>query len=139
MARRNNRQSRGRERDLSNVATAISAVLRPDLVETFRPVSLSPILREVEDLRSFHPEGAERRPLSVFGQGATWNVVPSVARSLTTDSTGRLPGTLRFNMPREVAVCVRRKVRRQVLWALGKAGGGSAKPRRTWRSNIKCK
>lgn len=45
---------------------------------------------------------------------------------------------LQFNSPRQVLTCVRRRQRREVLFALRRAGGGHKKPR--WRedSYIRC-
>lgn len=43
-----------------------------------------------------------------------------------------------FNVPAEVAICSRRKERREVLLAKGKGGGAHRKPRRNPWSDVKC-
>lgn len=43
-----------------------------------------------------------------------------------------------FKAPKFVAICVRRKIRREVLLALGRGGGGKRRPRRNAYSNVRC-
>lgn len=45
---------------------------------------------------------------------------------------------LQFNLPRQVLVCVRRKQRREVLFALGKGGGKHKRPEWSEDSYIRC-
>lgn len=45
---------------------------------------------------------------------------------------------LQFNFPRQVLVCVRRHQRREVLFALGRAGGGHKPPKWNDDSYIRC-
>lgn len=50
-----------------------------------------------------------------------------------------MSANMKFSLPKETTVCVRRGVRREVLHALKKTGKGSRSPRRyTSQSNIKC-
>lgn len=59
-----------------------------------------------------------------------------VARAINTPAQGLIQS---FNVPGRVMVCVRRKIRREVLHALGRAGkGGGKKRRRNEWSNVKC-
>lgn len=44
-----------------------------------------------------------------------------------------------FDVPARVMVCVRRKVRREVMFAIGRGGGGNTRRRRrNQESNVKC-
>nr|DAW32785.1 MAG TPA: hypothetical protein [Microviridae sp.] len=49
------------------------------------------------------------------------------------EPSGRFFDRLGFSVPQQVLVCVRRKQRRQVLFAKGKSGSGNRKPR--WNAN----
>lgn len=133
------RSNESHERVLSNNATAIAAVLGADeYVQAPSPVTLS----QFEDLRTFHPEGALRAPLTVFGNPATWSVSggPSKSNSVVHPSWGGLGRSREFFAPGRVVMCVRRKQRREVLFAFRRTGRGSHAPKsRTWRSGFSCK
>lgn len=100
-------------------------------------------LTEIEDRRLWDPEGPDRSPrTSVVGpSGGRLRVAPSRPRSPRLYSpTTMINAGVSFLNGRELAVCLRRKVRREVLHALRqkpKGGGGSRK--RNWMSNISCK
>lgn len=85
----------------------------------------------VSDRRRYHPEG-RYRPATALIKDAARVVV------------GKEPHSLLFNLPNIVAICVRRKTRREVLFALDRhhrkgSGGGRRKPRkRNNYSGIKC-
>lgn len=113
---------------------------------------LSPVrlLQPLDDGRYWHPD-PEHGALTVGGRYA--NVVvhsrPLVARSKTASSWigGRgvpvgvqVPVGVRFESPYKVLTCVRRKIRREVIFARDKAGRGVKRrqPRRNWRSNVVC-
>lgn len=53
-------------------------------------------------------------------------------------SSGRTWSALHFSYPEHALVCVRRKSRRQVLFALGRGGGGKRRPRRNDYSDVRC-
>lgn len=95
-------------------------------------------LSEIEDLRYWHP--AETPVRSSRRSGVT----PTPQRSRSRSGRQRsffspVVTVMGFKAPRTVAVCVRRKVRDQVLHALGKTGRGSGRPRRfTKNSNVRC-
>lgn len=61
------------------------------------------------------------------------------------DKAPAVPAGVRFRLPRMVAICVRRKIRKEVLHAFRKTGKGGAKHRRRERAKwnefslIKCK
>nr|QJB19848.1 MAG: hypothetical protein [Microvirus sp.] len=96
---------------------------------TTRPVTF---LQTIEDRRDFHPEQAFR-PARSFSRSVHRLAVPS-------RRTGRLPIGVTFEDPTKVLVCVRRKSRREVLFAMGRTGKGSAlgKRRRSHYSEIQC-
>lgn len=91
-------------------------------------------LQFYEDLRSFHPDGYLRQ-LQAFsgldGQYRDQSEVRPRGRGAPFFS-----GHVGFTNPRNVFVCIRRKVRREVLMAFNKGRGGRS--RRTWRSDIRC-
>lgn len=130
--------ARRRERDTSSSITSrqnsyvpLSRLLRPHV--TFPSFgSLSRRLLDFEDRRSFHPARTNRPVVSRVGRSRI-----GVARSLLPD----VPAAVRFVNPRNVIVCVRRKMRKEVLHALKKTGGRGGKnrrPRRNSLSNIHC-
>lgn len=119
---------------------------RGSLLDTIERSSVvrSP-LREVEDNRYFHPAG-QLKPV----RSSRRFTVPTIAigdRPLPRGQFPRPRGTflpavevMGFKAPRHVAICVRRKSRKEVLHALGKAGGKTSKRRRrNSTSNIWCK
>lgn len=111
--------------------------LRPDLAvvlprRPLRPLSL------LEDRRRFHPERDLRPALSFFGKPrlVVRKARKAPARSRMTAFSG-LSHRIGFQVPKRVAICVRRKERREVLIANG--AGGSRKPkRRNYWSSIQC-
>lgn len=110
-----------------------------------------PSLVEVEDGRSWHPD-PDRGAVTIGGRWARVVVHPRpiVARTKPLWAWKGMPiglqppVGLRFESPLKVVTCVRRKVRREVIFALDrqrsrKSGGrGGRRYRRTWRSNIGC-
>jgi len=96
-------------------------------------------LREYEDRRSFHPEG-DYAPAKSFSQSRHRLTVKKLrqhraAPSLKTYS----PSFVAFEQPNKVLICVRRKIRKEVLHAFRKAGrSGQRRPRRSWFSAISC-
>lgn len=100
-------------------------------------------LRAIEDRREFHPEG-DFRPARGFVY-PRHRLVVSVPRQepsrLPDTFTPAVPVGVAFKAPRQVAICVRRKQRREVLHAVGKTGRGSRfhrAPRRNIYSEIRC-
>lgn len=93
------------------------------------------VLRQVEDRRRWHPAGFLRPP-GAFVRSAARQVVKSKSNALRNDISSRIG----FAVPKKVLVCVRRKQRKEVLHALGKAGGRGITRRRRrndW-SNVDC-
>lgn len=92
-------------------------------------------LRLVEDRRRYHPDGA-RRPAIGFNKWAPRVIVPKWAALGGAAVTAKLA----FSSPDQVALCVRRKIRREVMFAKGKGGRrGQRRPRRSWYSRISCR
>lgn len=126
MARKSNRNGR----DPSPIA-------RPSLHRSstdYSPVNLA----LYQDHRSFHPEGPFRAPLSLLGRPRPRIIAPQLPMR-----SGKRPRLyqLAFQAPDDVIVCVRRKRRKEVLFAKNKAGksGQQRKRRRTYFSSISCK
>lgn len=109
----------------------------PDFVSP--PAVRSIPLSEIEDRRFFDPQ-PDRFPRGVRRWKAA--LASYLSRPAVHPTRGRavfLPAEQFFKVPETVALCARRKSRREVLHALKRAGRGVAKPRRTWRSELKCR
>lgn len=99
------------------------------------------LLSEIEDRRRFNPAGPYAPPATFGGRGSR-KIVERLLRpskSLQAGS-GFMPASrLGFAVPEKVAVCVRRKRRREVLFAV-KGTGKGARAKRTYNyfSSIDC-
>lgn len=129
-SRSSSRSKRGRAASVS--ATGIRPVFRARrhrVVTTLLPV--------LEDRRQFHPLGPDR-PALAWTRSAT-QLVPKQRPAFRQPSQTK--GIISYSDPRQVYVCVRRKIRRQVLFA--RSGGGAPKfrkrPRRNPQSSISCR
>lgn len=91
------------------------------------------LVRSIEDRRFFHPE-RDYRPALSFGRRSSVVISSSVA--------GRhvgVPARVRFDLPERVAKCVRRKERREVMFAKRKTRkGAGSRRRRDWWSDVSC-
>ena len=103
-------------------------------------------LREIEDLRSLPHELRQEKTRYLTVSGRPAGIVYDERQSADTyDSPLRdvLPSVYpRFENPGRVLVCIRRKQRRQSLFAMRKVGKGRRKFKRpVWsaKSHIKCK
>lgn len=143
MARgRAGRQSRAS--DASRVANAPTLTPFSALSTLLGP---APLL-ELEDGRQWHPD-PDRGALSVGGRYARVVVHkrPLVAYSRPIYAKRGLPagfqvpvGTM-FESPFRVITCLRRKIRREIIFARNKAGSGVRRRRprpRDWKSNVSC-
>lgn len=92
----------------------------------------------LEDRRRAHPE-VEPFPTERSGQRA--RVVPApVSKTYDfTRSRSRAFNQAAFQVPGQVAICIRRKQRKEVLHAKGFAGGKVRGPRRGPFSHIHCR
>lgn len=104
-------------------------------------------LMQVEDRRRYHPLGsmAPAATLSRRDQRRLVEKTQHVGREVRRASfdpfaSWVMPAAkLGFAVPKKVAVCVRRKQRREAMFATGKSGGGnSSRRRRNQFSEIIC-
>lgn len=144
------RQSRGRDTNvISN--RRLPSVL--SLSRSYQPIGFTS-LREFEDRRYYHPSG-RFAPARSFSHSRHRLVSPN--RGLNSRSNPHLlarPSSINaiaFGIPDRVLICVRRKIRKEVIHALGLAGvhrlyalglaggsGGQKRPRLTEYSRISC-
>jgi len=96
-----------------------------------RPWSPPPLINPAQVLHE-----TDRRSRNPFRTETTGDVTYG---RLDNPIVPRRKGTLGFNVPDRVGVCVRRNVRREVIFATRKnrAGAGSRRTRNFW-SSIKC-
>lgn len=134
-------QSLNKNRDTFDIATDSEVVRNFIKKQTLTPrLHLAPPTfkthQPMEDRRAFHPDGKTKRPIDAVPRSAArLKVAPASVRQ----NPLKLPGRVAFTAPNGVAVCVRRKNRREVLFALNrtKKGAGSPKRRNSW-SDVKC-
>lgn len=116
---------------------------------SFRPLpslSINHVVRsplsEVEDNRYWNPDRVpQARSLKTWRNHPQLSPVHPRKRPSAGTRPLRAIHALTFRSPKFVAVCVRRKSRKEVLHALGKIGKGAGwkkKPRRSYWSNIRC-
>lgn len=120
-------KSRSGKRGVSN--TANQRLLSPS------PFTRLPGQLELfEDRRLFHPDPLP--PAASFHTPRHRLVVPKKHRV----GRGALPHFLGFQAPKRVLICVRRKIRKEVLHAYKKTGPGSGRPKRRGPySGISCR
>lgn len=110
----------------------LSVLLRP--IQPLPRLIQEPVIQpltEVQDFRLHHPSPAWSQPAkTVKGTRSTIG-----ANTLSPKLTG-----IRFNNPKEVLICVRRKSRREVLFAKRKTrkGAGARRHKRNRWSEIQC-
>lgn len=92
-------------------------------------------LHQIQDDRSWHPK-PQIKPAGALKRSATRLVVPKPTKASPRSA---LPHQVAFSAPKHVLVCIRRRMRKQVLFAkrLNRKGSGSRKHRTAW-SEIKC-
>ena len=93
-------------------------------------------LTNYEDRRAYHPISRAFRPAFSIPRAA--RIIRAVEPKAPRLWSAQTKSTLAFAEPRRVLVCLRRQVRKEVLLALGKGGGGKRKPRRNHLSEISC-
>lgn len=104
-----------------------------------------PNLTHYEDRRLWHPEN-NNAPAKSFNRSRHRLIVPKRNnRSVSAPSYSlhhlfeALPVTIGFEAPKKVLVCVRRKVRKEILFALNKTGKrGQKRPRWNEYSHVQC-
>lgn len=119
----------GLSRRFDPPAAAVTPTVEALLDENYIP-SVRSYLTEVEDRRTYHPAGKNRPTVS-----PRRHHTPKPSAASLVYSRARMV----FGAPRHVMICVRRKIRDEVLHALGKTGKGSGRPRRRNQySKVRC-
>lgn len=132
-------------------ATFVSASPRLSVfARLVRPsMSVRTILQQLEDRREWHPEGPARAARGFFIPRHRLVARVSSPQSGRTSSSfqspflpslSSVPISVGFQAPKQVAICVRRKVRKEVIFAKGKAGRGVRRrpPTRNFYSEVIC-
>lgn len=145
MARRGSR-SRSDAPRVANAPTLTTPASLSALLPPVGPLVPSPLL-ELEDGRQWHPD-PERSPVMIGGRLARVVVHsrPVVAYGKPIYAYRGLPRGfqppvgVKFESPFRVITCLRRKIRREIIFARGKAGSGKKQrmPRRDWKSSVSC-
>lgn len=127
------RKSR-RQRDLSispnrSLTELLHIPLRPPPVLIPVHIPSRPVVLATGDRRRYRPDASTRPPHALTASAARVVARPDPSH----------PGALAFKHPPHVAICVRRKQRREVLFALKKTRkGAGAKRKRNFWSDISC-
>lgn len=144
MARKHNGIRTGqRDAIASSLAQPPPIVLLPRRpVQVTVPQFLKEV-RQLDDRRRYHPLRTLSRitPLAALSRSAT-RIVPKSQTNLG-QWTRSLPYRQRFAVPHKISLCVRRRIRKEVIHAIGFAKGGkgtrrSRKPRRNFWSDVSC-
>lgn len=148
MARgRSTRRMPSAQRGNSNTATPFDVLWRIPTIST------TPTLTDVEDNRRFNPEPDVARDIT--GRRVRFSISsvvrppavhvhrrPFIARNYYTNTPVgiQLPYGVKFRGMFPVVTCVRRKIRKAVLFALGRTrkGSGAKKRNRNSRSGVRC-
>lgn len=137
--------ARGRRRREVNTPTPSLTFRLPSVIRSPLSVVTPTVLQEIEDRRTYHPLGRSRP--ARFSTGGPSHVTvkdrPRNGRFRYSDPFGS-SGTkafVAFTRPSAVAICVRRKTRKEVLFAKRKAGRGGSqrRHRRNWFSKVSCR
>lgn len=139
MARKGNRRARTKKSKLtsrvqreasvfSRYSDLLDRYINPQLTFTYGPDPL-------QDRRTFHFK-RDADVFDIYGKPATYKLSdPKRPARFYDPTTARVS----FSYPQRIKECLRRKVRREVLFAVKKTGKGSGSPKRlTPLSLIKC-
>lgn len=127
---------------VANATQRVRPIVIPSRVATYYP----PILLQ-EDRRTFHPDGPKRAPQAMYRSDTQLVIRGGThGKKQSKFSTSKLWSTpdhsapihVGFKRPDRVALCVRRKIRRQVLLAAGVGGKRVRPPKRTYKSGFHC-
>lgn len=112
-----------------NIPRRLSAPYQPILDQpTLDPFEFS----EIEDHRTWQPTGRKARQVASLSSRPAKVVTPPPVSMFS-------PIVQAFKYPRHVVTCAKRKVRKEILFALGHGGHGSRSPkRRNPRSGVRC-
>lgn len=147
MAHRRKNSTNTTQRDDNDIATD-SEVLRNFIKQSkpYAPIVTEPLHLPTFDNRLYHPTPS-LRPVS-DPRSASRLQIPqksavrprgAVQASPANRRTGTIPSKVAFSQPKQVSVCIRRKARREVLFAKMKTRKGAGSPRtRNFWSDVKC-
>lgn len=131
--RRSSKKHTGR--DVSTIANvnpySVLSALSRTLPRLPAPLSL------LEDRRSFHPARSARPAFALRRDAARL-----VAREPARRPGRQTKATIAFADPKRVVICMRRGVRKEVMFALGRTGRGgkrNRRPRRSSFSSVSCR
>lgn len=134
--RRRRRHEKDRLREVLSEPLTVQFSRLPKPIAVVRPSDLRP----VEDRRSYYP--ARFRPARLIDGSSNYRlVVAKPATKPAARTKSRLPSAVGFQDPRKVVICVRRKIRKEVLHALRKTGRGGSrswKRKRNVYSDVRC-
>lgn len=130
MARRSRNLNRSGQRDhftISSQRLLAEIVKRDAIWRTLEKSIQPPTLLNQNDLRRYRPDRSVQPP-------------QYTNKNATRIKQGRFPRTLKFAAPPRVAICVRRKQRKEVLFAkrLTRAGAGAKNRNFNFWSRISC-
>lgn len=137
----------GRSRKKSSFHRDTQAIARRSLVGTIKPLV---DLKNLEDRRTFSPDGFRTPAKSIRSPRHRLTESITYPKSLQRKSLRytKYPtfspvvtvNRIAFEHPEEVAICVRRKIRKEVLHAKKKTGRrGQKRKRFSWFSSVSCK
>lgn len=106
--------------------TANRRLFDPNILSLIRPLR---DIRLVEDRREYHPDGPFRFARALYRDSARPVASPTGA--------SRVPVGISFKVPDHVAICVRRKQRKEVMIARGGRGSRKRKHRNIY-SDMRC-
>lgn len=140
------RRKRSKRRDASVSIPTGTANRQVD--HAIKKILARPALALVDDRRFHHPDGRARPAKKINGTRLSQHKVKGTRIKVHRGRDGRpmksviriqtIPSRIKFATPKRVAICVRRKIRREVLLALGRGGGHHRKPKRNRYSEVSC-
>lgn len=122
----------------------------PSFKSTAYTPSVTNYLREIEDRRTWHPEGVSRPARSFNRSRHLLTVYKSPHKEITIQGGYQSPFAIKklfdtvpvgvqFQTPYKVLICVRRQQRKEVMFAKNKAGrGGQKSPIYSEYSSVRC-
>lgn len=123
----------------------------PQIAHAIAKILAKPAFPINQDRRLHHPDGRPNRPQQKLNgtrlpphRTKNTKKIPihrgPAGRPLKTKTVRiqTVPPRIKFALPKKTMVCVKRKVRREVLLALGRGGGRHKKPHRNRWSSISC-
>jgi len=152
MARRRHRNTTNEKRDHFSIANTYRGDPSEPRIRVLPSLNINSLpevrstLQSVEDLREWHPDAILEAPTRSLRRSRVTLHSPAPKSTFSPRrqklaSFFHSPEIRAFSSPKFVAVCIRRKIRKEVMHALGKSGLGAKKTRRYRRnanSTIRC-